>query len=170
MIVSLIVALTADGFIARHQQQNSTQWTSKEDAQFFSKKTKQAGVIIMGKTTFETIGRPLPGRLNLVLTPEVTASKWDNLEFVKAKPEELLADLNKRGCKEVFICGGATIYTLFMKAGLVNKMFITREPVLFGQGMTLFKENLENIKLKLVKVHRLSAQTIVQEYQVSYRS
>jgi len=168
MQVFLIVALSADGFIAKDPSAPSTSWTSKEDAAWFRQKTKEAGVCVMGRKTFETIGRPLGGRLTVVLTQDKNYKLpvvADNLEISNDEPEALLRKLENRGFSQVAICGGRSIYTLFMTKGLIDKLYLTIEPVIFGQGTKLFSESLDT-KLKLLAVHSLSDQTKVLEYQV----
>src|SRR6185436_20244233 len=100
-----IAMMTADGLIARHDH-HAALWSSKEDKQFFSKRTKEAGVIVMGAKTFATMGKPLPGRLNIVYTPDPIL--MEGVETTTLPPPELLASLEKRGFKEVAICGGST--------------------------------------------------------------
>ena len=68
MNIFLIAAQTVDGFIARDASHLSTRWSSKKVAQWFNSRTKQAGVIVMGRKTFDTIGRGLPGRVTIVMT------------------------------------------------------------------------------------------------------
>ncbi len=167
----IIAALTADGFIAKDKAHLSTKWTSKEDAQFFSERTKKAGVIVMGRSTFETIGRPLPGRLTIVYSSQpkpIELEKYDDsqLRFTNLAPAELLKQLATEGFVEVAICGGASIYTQFMKAGVVDTAYLTVEPVIFGSGIKLFSEPLDN-ELVFQKLHQLSEQTVVLEYSVS---
>lgn len=168
MHVFLIAALTADGYIAREAAQVSTKWTSKEDAQFFGERTKQAGVCIMGSTTFDTINRPLPGRTSIVYSKNSQKyEQWgDQVRATTLPPAQLLAQLQADGKQEVAICGGTSIYTQFMQAGLVERLYLTIEPVIFGSGLRLFADTL-NTELKLVKTHQLSPQTIVQEYVVT---
>lgn len=170
----IIAALTADGFIAKDKAHLSTKWTSKEDAQFFSERTKKAGVIVMGRSTFETIGRPLPGRLTIVYSSQPKPAgleKYDDtqLRFTNLPPKELLTALIAEGHTEVAICGGATIYTQFMKAGVVDTAYLTVEPVVFGSGIKLFTEPLDN-ELVFKKLHQLSEQTVVLEYSVTQPS
>jgi len=168
MEVFLIAALSADGFIAQDPKVASTSWTSGEDKAWFSQKTKQAGVCIMGRTTFETIGRPLGGRLTIVLTQDPNYHLpvvSEDLEVSSEEPEVLLQKLKRRGFKQVAICGGSSIYTLFMQKKLINKLFLTVESVIFGDGIRLFNQPISQ-KLKLIKVHDLSSQTKVMEYQV----
>jgi dihydrofolate reductase len=168
MNVFIIAAMTLDGFIAQDVTQVSTSWTSQEDKNFFRERTKQAGVIIVGAKTYQTIGRPLPGRQNIVYSknPTPTIPPAANLQVTSAAPADLIAELAAKGYKEVAICGGASIYSLFLQSGLVNKLYITLEPVVFGSGVQLFGEGRTAAKLHLVKVEHLSAQTLLLEYDV----
>jgi dihydrofolate reductase len=172
----IIVAHTADGFIAPAsvggQAVPSTVWTSGADKKKFIQLTKSAGVMVMGLNTFKTIGKPLKDRLNIVYAPKELAEKEKlnypdstNLEFTEKSPKDLLIDLENKGFKEVAICGGSTIYTMFMEAGLVDTIYITVEPHLFGAGMTIFNKPL-NIKLELSSSEKLSDDVLFLEYKV----
>ncbi len=173
MNVFIIAATSIDGFIAEKTDQSSLSWTSKEDRRFFVQRTKQARVMIFGSTTFKTMGRALPGRLNIVYTknPEQFADftkEYDasELRITQEDPAALMKQLAQEGFTEVAICGGASVYSMFMRAGVVNKLYITLEPVLFGQGVKIFQEGI-SAKLKLVEQTKLSDQTLLLEYNVS---
>lgn len=157
----LIAALSADGFIAKDSG-HLADWTSNEDKRFFVEITKKAGVIIMGQNTYETIGKPLPDRLNIVYSYD---KEYEGVEVTQKNPKELLLDLEERGYKEVVIGGGAQIYTMFMEQGLVDKLYLSIEPVIFGKGMTLFNKELD-IKLQLENESKLGDQTILLEYTI----
>ncbi|KKQ80797.1 MAG: FolA: dihydrofolate reductase [Parcubacteria group bacterium GW2011_GWC2_38_7] len=168
MKVTLMMVMTADGFIAKNAEQTSTDWTSSADKQIFIERTKEAGVIIMGLTTYKTINKPLPGRLNVILTrePEKETSIPNQLEYTNTQPAELLKQLEDRGYKEVILGGGSTINSLFLKAGLVDEMQITIEPLLFGGGLTLFNNLDLNQKLKLIEIKDLGQNVVNLRYQV----
>lgn len=157
----LIAALSADGFIAKDSG-HLADWTSKEDKKFFMEITKKVGVIIMGQNTYETIGKPLPDRLNIVYSYD---KKYEGVEVTQKNPKELLEDLEKRGYREVVIGGGSQIYTMFMEKGLVDTLYLSVEPVIFGKGLTLFDKELD-IKLELEKELKLGEKTILLEYTV----
>ncbi len=98
MHVFLIAAVSVDGFIDRGSHQSSTEWTSAEDKKFFRDRTKEAGVMIVGRTTFETIGRALPGRKIYVLSSQPKPEKYaaipdTEVEYTSLKPAELLEKL-----------------------------------------------------------------------------
>ena len=167
--VILLVAMSTDGFIAPTDQEKlpSTVWTSQEDKQFFTKKSKEIGAMIMGSKTFETIGRALSGRRSIVMTskPEKYIKFNDpNLFFTNENPEEILSNLSSRGVKKVALCGGARIYDLFLQKNLVDKMFLTIEPHVFGTGVKLFNEKIEE-KFQLLEQKKLNEQgTLLLEY------
>ena len=158
----LIVAMTADGKIAKHTNHLAS-WTSKEDKKFFVERTKTAGVLIMGQTTYETIGRAMPGRLTIVYSKKT----YEGVETTTKDPAELLKDLEARGFGEVAICGGSTIYTMFMKAKLIDTLYITVEPLLFGEGLSIFNEPLD-VKLQLKSFKNLSYNVLLLEYGCNY--
>jgi dihydrofolate reductase len=159
----IIAALSADGFISKDNTEPSIKWTSKEDTQFFREQTKKAGTMIMGRTTFETTGaKPLPGRRTIVYSRD---KKYEGVETTNESPKDLLARLDKEGVKEVAIVGGSSIYTLFAKEKLVDKMFLTIENVIFGEGIRLFNEKVD-VNLELVSSNQIGPNTIVLEYKV----
>lgn len=174
MEIILFAALSADGFIARHEKELSKKWTSKEDILWFARKTKEIGICIMGRTTYETKGKPLLGRATIVLSKNgkpiaevqpIEPSETGNVYFTNSSPEEIVADLERRGVTKIAICGGSTIYHQFLHLGLVNRLYLTIEPLFFGTGISLANRAL-NTKLRLLQLHPLSENTIVLEYQV----
>src|SRR3990167_1470713 len=83
MVVSIIAALTTEGVIGRN---NTLHWHLPEDLKRF-KKITWGKPIVMGRKTFESIGKPLPGRQNIIVTHQKT-----------------------KQAQEIFIIGGATLY------------------------------------------------------------
>jgi dihydrofolate reductase len=66
---------------------------------------------------------------------------------------------------EVAICGGSSIYSQFMEAGLISTMYLTMEPVVFGEGIKLFSQTVSR-SITLKSVTHLSEQTLLLEYTV----
>ncbi len=153
MIVSLIGAISADGFIAASEAQNSLTWTSKEDTRFFVEKTKEIGTLVMGRKTFDTIGKPLKGRRVIVMsrTPlsRIEGEYGGVVEYTSESPKELVARLETEGVAKLVVCGGAMIYAQFLQAGLVHELFLTIEPVIFGEG-TLLAPGCGRVNMTLV--------------------
>jgi len=156
----LIVAITLDGKIAKYTDHNAD-WTSKEDKAFFHSEVKKAGAVIFGSKTYEVMGRHMPNKLNIVMTPEPQKYQdkvqKDILEFTSDAPEVAMDKLSQRGYDSVVIAGGSTIYSLFLQNGLVDELYITIAPKIFGKGLYLFKEmDIDDIDLELLEVEKLS--------------
>ncbi len=104
--LTAIVAMTPDRVIGRD---GGLPWSLPEDLAFF-KRTTSGHPIVMGRKTFESIGRPLPKRRNIVLTRDETWSA-DGVEVIH-RPAELSALPGMDG--RVFIIGGSEIYAAFL--------------------------------------------------------
>jgi len=129
--------------------------------------TKKAGTLIMGSRTYDTIGCPLPGRKNIVLTRNKDRqSDSENLIFTDQKPADLLAELKTDGYTEVILTGGSTINTLFAKANLIDEIVVTISPKIFGTGISLFSDELD-LSLDLKSMGKVDDGLVVLKYQVA---
>lgn len=164
----LLMAITLDGMIGRDSEHLSLDWTCKEDKKLFVSMTKEAGVMIMGRKTYATIGRPLPGRLIKVMTHDTSKfeSIPDQVEFTDRSPEEIAKELESRGFEKCILAGGATINGLFLNTGLIDEVVVTVEPKIFGQGVPLFNGVVQDADLELLDSQMLNANTIKLHYQV----
>ena len=108
MIVSAIVAISRNRVIGRD---NQIPWYLPADLKYF-KRTTLHHHVLMGRKTFESIGRPLPKRTNIVVTrnPFWTASNV----WVANSIEEGLSLAERNGEEECFVIGGGQIYELGM--------------------------------------------------------
>ncbi len=163
----LMMAITLDGKIAKYTDHPAT-WTSKADKKIFIEETKKAGVIIMGKTTYDTIGRPLPKRLNIVmdLEPDTLRNIEGSLEFTKTQPKELLKELEDRGFENIILGGGSTINGLFLKQDLIDEIWLTIEPKIFGEGLSLFKGADVDLNLEFIEYRQLDKNVGHVRYKV----
>ncbi|HSX28998.1 MAG TPA: dihydrofolate reductase family protein [Candidatus Saccharimonadales bacterium] len=163
MKVFVIAALSVDGFIGPRDSTgaSSLEWTSKEDTQHFMALTKQAGVIVMGSTTYGTIGKPLKGRRNLVYN--ATPIDHPDVETVSETPQALVARLEREGCAQLAVCGGHSIYKMFLQAGVVDELYLTIEPIMFGEGIPLAATPL---KLELIDTKQINDNAIALHYKI----
>lgn len=165
MKVVLLMAMTADGMIARDTN-HFPDWTSRQDKAMFKQVTQKAGVIVMGSRTHDAIGKVLPGRKNIVLTRnKQRRSSHPDLVFTDKEPAALLAGLESEGFVEVILAGGATINTLFARQALIDEIQLTYSPKVFGTGLTLFADEL-SMDLQLLGHRQLGADEILVRYRV----
>lgn len=160
----LIAAVTADGFIGRSAE-HLADWTGGADKKLFVEVTKQAGTLVMGSRTFATIGRALPGRRTIVYTSRPESVTAEGVETTAEPPAELVARLAREGAPGLAVCGGASIYGQFMAAGVVDELYLTIAPLVFGTGVHLFDQTLE-CKLRLLEVKPLDGDTLLLHYRV----
>lgn len=165
MKVILVMAVTADGKIARNSR-HPVNWTGKEDKKWFVRLTQDAGVVIMGSKTFDMIGKILPGRKNIVLTRNTSRkSDTDRLLFTDKSPDVLLKDLAEDGVTTVAVIGGTMINSLFLRHHLIDEIYLTVIPTLFGEGLSLFDSEME-IQLELLEHHIIEPNVILLRYAV----
>ena len=105
MKITIVAAIASNNVIG---QKNSLPWDIPEDLKRFKQLTS-GHTILMGRKTFDSIGRPLPNRTNIVMTKDTNYQK-EGVEIVFDEREalNLIKDLNQ----EVFIIGGSKIYEL----------------------------------------------------------
>ena len=165
MRVSLMVAITADGKIARDAG-HYPDWTGSADKKLYVEITKKAGVMIMGSTTFDTIGRVLPGRKTVVMSrnPERRSDRED-LVFTQDPVAKILSDLADQGFTEAIVVGGAKINHLFAAEGLIDELILTISPYAFGSGLSIFSDSVD-LKLTLKKFWQLDENTLCVRYGV----
>jgi len=169
MRVLLLAAITLDGKIARNDHELSD-WSSREDKRLFAKASREAGVVVMGRNTFATMPRPLPGRLNVVMTrrPPVAAPPdgSEGVEYTSDPPARILERLAARGYETAVVSGGAQIYRAFLAAGLVDEVWLTVEPLAFGAGVSLLGDEPLEVRLALLAVERLGEGAVHLKYRV----
>lgn len=159
------MAVTADGMIARNSME-LIDWTGNADKSYFVQVTKQAGVMIMGSKTFDTIGKVLPGRKNIVMTRDKTRlSQNTNLIFTQKPPGQIIKDLEAQGYGAAVLIGGSVTNTLFMKENLIDEIHITMVPRLFGKGLSLFRDTLDT-RLELLDIKKIDKDFVLLKYRV----
>ena len=128
-----IIAAVADNLAIG--KDNSLLWHISEDLKFF-KKTTLGCTVIMGRKTFESIGRPLPGRINIVVTRTDRHTFSENVLVAHSLEEAfVLAETAEKDC---FVIGGGEIYRQALP--LVNCLYITKVHTVIEDADTFFPE------------------------------
>ena len=118
MILSFIAAIDEHNAIGKG---NQLPWHLPEDLKFF-KRTTLGKPVLMGRKSYESLGKPLPGRLNIVISKQGVQLPEGVLLYNDL--QSALDRLQQEPVDEGFIIGGGQIFTLAM--GLVDKMYLTR--------------------------------------------
>lgn len=132
MEIILIAAVSKDKVIGK---QGGIPWKIKEDLSFFKEKTLNSP-IIMGRATYNSIGRPLPNRLNIVMTRSV--KNTEGVTEVTSVEKAIEAASINRDSSRVYIIGGQNIYKEFLP--IAHRMIITEVDLYIKDGDTFFPE------------------------------
>ena len=121
-LISIIAAKSHNGVIGNN---NTLPWRLPSDLQNFRKLT-QNSIVIMGRKTYESIGKPLPNRLNVVISSQNNFNAPEGV-IVSSGPNEAIKASRllclEQGIKDIWIIGGAGIYQQFIKRA--DRMVLT---------------------------------------------
>ena len=133
MILSAIVAADEKNAIGKD---NQLPWHLPDDLRFF-KKTTMGKPVLMGRKTFESLGKPLPGRLNIVV------SHQENLQLPEGvllynNLEKALKRLEEEPVDEAFIIGGGKIFEETMNK--IDRLYVTKVNTVIEDATAFFPE------------------------------
>ncbi len=149
--------MSLDGYIAR--KNGDVDWLegdgSEPDANIgYDEFYGTIDTLIMGRKTYDqilTFGEyPYKGTRGYVYTSE-KRDKNEDVEFTDENAEDLIGKLKRETGKDVWLIGGAGLIDAFIKKELIDEYFISVIPCILGEGISLFKDNNPEIKLKLLK-------------------
>ncbi len=152
MKLILLAAVSADGYIGRDAGHLATTWTTNSDKQLFLRLAKDVRVLVMGLNTFLTtaeknptaFSKSIPDRRLIVFThhPETVDDYPAEIETTSEAPKALTERLEAEGVKSALICGGTQIYRQFLETGLIDELYLSMQPTLFGDGVRLLDRRL----------------------------
>ncbi len=118
MIISHLVAASENNVIGKG---NEIPWHLPNDLKFFKNKS-WAMPVIMGRNTYESLEKPLPGRINVVITKK---EDWQRNDVTVAHSiDEAIKKACESDCNELFIIGGGEIFK--QSLDIVNRIYLTR--------------------------------------------
>jgi dihydrofolate reductase len=161
------VAATVDGRISLSKT-TLPDWTSKEDWQFFQKQLKTVDAVIAGHNTYRAAKVHLDKRTTYVFSHAFPIFKQKG-SVVFLDPSTTLLEKMFGQYKTVAIVGGARVYQTMLDAKLLDELYVTIEPLLFGRGTEMFSGGTTPSKLKLISVRKLNAGgTLLVHYSIVY--
>lgn len=172
MNVILIAAISLDGFITKHDAQGSG-FTSPEDKRYYRNAVRDFDSFIFGSKNFLLSRDWIRGQLRsdqrkVVMTrnPERLQDEAvpGEIDILSAPPAEVVRHLETQGFRNAALLGGGQIYGLFLEAGVVDELWITLEPLLFGDGIKLAETRLD-IRAELLSCQSLGPSTLLLKYR-----
>ena len=172
MKLSVFCGVSVDGFLARPNDALDFLRTGEQEPHGFEEFYGSVDVVVIGRKTFEvvlTFGKWLYGKKPVVVLSsgplDFSSVKGGVVEQMSGEPAEIVTQLKTRGFKHAYIDGGITIQR-FLAAGLIDRLVITRVPVLIGTGIPLFGPVLRDISLRHVATRCYNAGLVQSEYEV----
>jgi dihydrofolate reductase len=165
--------VSVDGFLARQDDALDFLHTGEQEPHGFKEFLASVDVVVIGRRTFEVVLKL--GHLALYRKKPVVVLSSRPLDFSSAKggvveqmsgePTEIVKQLKSCGFKHAYIDGGITIQR-FLSAGLIDRLVITRVPVLIGEGIPLFGPVPRDISLRHVATRSCNGGLVQSEYEV----
>lgn len=168
MKITLYMAISVDGFIAR--KNGDSDWVSPVDVKNFEQAIEEHGCIIVGRRTFEQYQGdlyPVKGVTNIVVTSDRSIkSSHPDVSFVSEPVENILKFIEKKGHTKALLIGGGTTNASFLTAGVIDEVILSVHPLILGDGIRLFADGEQDVKLSRIFVEQLSEGLIQIRYKV----
>lgn len=162
-----------DGFLARTNHALDFLDAGGQEPHGFEEFYQSVDVMVIGRNTFEvvlTFGNWAYGKKPVVVLSsrpvDLAQVKGGVVEQMSGEPTEIVAKLRARGLKHAYVDGGITIQK-FLAAGAVDRLIVTRVPVLIGSGIPLFGPVPHDVYLKHVATRTYTGGLVQTEYEIS---
>jgi len=173
MLVSVFVGVSVDGFIARKNGALDFLPPNGGEPHGYDEFIKSVDAIVIGRNTYEVVlgfGGWAYGKKRVVVLSsqplDFSAIRGGKVEQMSGEPTEILARLAETGAKHLYVDGGITLQR-FLRAGLVDKITVTRVPVLIGEGIPLFGSLPKDIRLSHVATTSYKSGLVKSEYSIA---
>jgi len=173
MTASVFIGTSVDGFIARPNGDLDFLPEGGGEPHGYTEFIASVDAIVIGRKTFETVlafeGWPYLDKRVVVLSSrplDFSAVRGGVVEQMAGPPAEIVSQLAARGVHHLYIDGGVTIQE-FLRAGAIQRLIITRVPVLIGEGVPLFGSLPRDIRLRHVATRHYSSGLVQSEYEVA---
>jgi dihydrofolate reductase len=172
MTLSVFVGTSVDGFIARANGDLDFLPEGGGEPHGYNEFIASVDAIVIGRKTFEkvlTFGVwPYGDKRVVVLSGspvDLSGVPGGIVEQMAGAPAEIVSRLAARGIQHLYLDGGMTIQR-FLRAGLIQRLIITRVPVLIGEGIPLFGTLAHDVRLRHVATRHYPSGLVQSEYEV----
>ena len=172
MKVILVFVSTLDGKVTKWGAPHVGDWTSIQDREYYKQIWKDAQLIVMGSNTYmQEKFSSSPQHLLLVMTKHTSKYKQyevpGQIEFTDDNPKELVEQFQKKGFETMIVSGGGHVATSFFEKQLIDEVWLTIEPKIFGTGGNFVIEQKMDIDLKMISCEKVNEQgTLITKYAV----
>jgi len=169
---SVFVGTSLDGFIARADGAFDFLPPGGGEPHGYEEFMATVDALVIGRNTYETVltldGWPYGKKPTFVLSTHslARAPVGAIVERMSGSPVEIVSQLVNRGIQHAYVDGGVTIQR-FLQARLIQRLTITRVPVLIGTGIPLFGAIPRDITLKHIATHQYASGLVKSEYEIA---
>ena len=171
-MISIFIGTSLDGFIARKNDALDFLPPGGGEAHGYDEFIAGIDAIVIGRKTYEIVlgfGGWAYGRKRVVVLSsrplDLSVVKKGVVEQMSGDPREIVSKLAASGAHNLYVDGGITIQR-FLRTGLIDRMIITRVPVLIGEGIPLFGPLDADIRLLHVSTRHTPGGLVTSEYNV----
>ena len=165
--------MSVDGFLARPDDALDFLHTGEQEPHGFKEFLASVDVVVIGRRTFDVVLKlghlALYGKKPVVVLSsrplDFSSVKGCVVEQMAGEPAEIVKQLKSHGFEHSYIDGGLTIQRFFA-AGLIDRMVITRVPVLIGAGIPLFGPLPRDISLRHVATRSYNGGLVQSDYEI----
>jgi dihydrofolate reductase len=168
------VASTLDGFIA-HEDHTIGGFVAEGEhvSDYLDSLKNDYDAVLMGRRTYEFgfqfgVTNPYPWMKQYVVSRSMGSSPDANVELVSENIIDFVRELKEGVGKDIYLCGGAELATGLLAGGLIDKIILKLNPVLFGSGVPLFSEAMKQTDLELTGSRVYGNGVILLNYRVKY--
>ena len=172
---SVFIGTSLDGFIARKNGAFDFLPPGGGEPHGYDEFMASVDALVIGRNTYETVLAfetwPYDKKPVFVLStrPLAPAPAGAVVEHLSGEPTEIVAHLAARSLRHVYVDGGITIQR-FLRAGLVQRLIITRVPVLIGEGIPLFGPLHRDVHLRHIATRQYASGLVQSVYVVTAAS
>jgi dihydrofolate reductase len=169
---SVFIGTSLDGFIARANGDLDFLPPGGGEPHGYDEFMATVDALVIGRKTFETVLTletwPYAEKRVFVLSTRPLASPPPGavVERLSGAPADIVSQLAARGIRHIYVDGGVTIQR-FLQAGLIDRLIITRVPVLIGAGIPLFGALQRDIALTHIATRAYTSGLVTSEYAVA---
>lgn len=174
MKASVFIGTSVDGFIARRDGSLDFLPPGGGEPHGYEEFIESVDALVIGRNTYETVLAfdrwPYGEKRVIVLStrPIAPAPPGAVVEHMSGEPAEIVAQLEARNIGHIYVDGGITVQR-FLAAGLIQKLIITRVPVLIGEGIPLFGPLPNDVQLRHIATRHYQSGLVQSEYEVNPR-
>jgi dihydrofolate reductase len=179
--IILFNMMTLDGFFEGKNKEIDWHMVDSGFNEFAIAQLEIADALVFGRVTYELMANYWPTEMAMKNDPEVAEkmnaiskivfsktlreANWVNTKLIKNNVEQVIGDLKRDSKKNILIFGSADLAATLRQAGLIDEYRVMVNPVLLGEGVSLFKQAKERQLLKLIQTKVFNSGNVLLCYE-----